>query len=247
MQTKILAHRGASAYRAENTMPAFKLAIEQGTHGFELDVHLTKDGEIVVAHDLALERVSNGTGRICDYNLAELKKLDFGKPMPGEEPCPLPTLAEVYELIANTNLTVNVELKTTEELYPAMPEKLIRLEKEYALKGRVIYSSFNHYSLLALRQYNKEAEIGLLYDLGLVDPWIYAKHLSATAIHPHYYIIAAMPETVARCHKEGIAVNVWTVDDPKAISYMLSLGVDSIITNKPDTTVALLNENAPLL
>ena len=247
MQTKILAHRGASAYRAENTMPAFKLAIEQGANGFELDVHLTKDGEIVVAHDLGLERVSNGKGRIPDYDLTTLKKLNFGKPIPGSEPCQIPTLAEVYELVADTNLTVNVELKTTEEFYLAMPEKLIRLEKEYALKGRIIYSSFNHYSLMALRQYDKAAEIGLLYDLGLVDPWCYAKHLSATAIHPHYYIIAAMPETVARCHKEGIVVNIWTVDDPKAISYMLSLGVDNLITNKPDVAIALLNENAPLL
>ena len=234
MKTNILAHRGASAYRPENTIPAFALAIEQGADGFELDVHLSKDGEVVVAHDLELERVSDGTGRICDYDLAELRKLDFSKPFPEYGPCRISTLAEVYAMIADTALTVNVELKTTQELYPAMPEKLVRLEKEYAMEGRVLYSSFNHYSLMAIRQYDGAARIGLLYDLGLVDPWIYAKQLSATAIHPHYYVIAALPETVARCHEEGIAVNVWTVDDPQAIGYMLSLGVDNLITNTPD-------------
>ena len=230
---KILAHRGASAYRPENTCPAFALAMEQGADGFELDVHLTKDGEVVVAHDLELERVSNGTGRICDYTLAELRELDFSKLMPQYGPCRILTLAEVYKMVSDTPLTVNVELKTTQEFYPTMPEKLIRLEKEYAMEGRVLYSSFNHYSLLAIRQYNAKAEIGLLYDLGLVDPWVYAKQLSATAIHPHYTIIAALPDTVARCHREGIAVNVWTVDDPHVMAYMRGLGVDCVITNRP--------------
>lgn len=234
MHTKIIAHRGASAYMPENTLEAFELAIKQGAQGFELDVHLSKDGEIIVAHDLTLERVSNGTGPICDYNLADLKKLDFSAPIPESGFCNVPTLAEVYALVADTALTVNVELKTTQEFYPAMPEKLLALEKEYAMEGRVLYSSFNHYSLLAIKKHNKNAEIGILYDLGLVDPWEYAKKLGAVAIHPHYHIIAALPETVARCHQEGIQVNVWTVDDPKAIEYMINLGVDNLMTNTPD-------------
>jgi len=236
MQTKILAHRGASAYLPENTIEAFKLAIEQGADGFELDVHLTKDGEVVVAHDLGLERVSNGTGRICDHTLAELKALDFSKGFDCEK-CIIPTLAEVYELVADTNLLVNVELKTIEELYPAMPEKLIRLEQKHSMSGRVLYSSFNHYSLMALRQFDKAANIGLLYELGMVDPWVYAKYLAADAIHPHYYVTMALPETIARCHEQGIKVNVWTVDDPRAIGFLMSHKVDGIITNKPDLAV----------
>jgi len=239
MKTKILAHRGASAYKPENTMPAFKLAMEQKADGFELDVHLTKDGEVVVAHDLTLERVSDGVGRICDYDLAALRAFDFGKPRPGQERCIVPTLAEVYELVADTNLIINVELKTTEELYPSLPEKLIRLEKEYAMEGRVLYSSFNHYSLLAIRQQDPKAEIGLLYAMGLVDPWVYARHVSADAINPHYYIVLGMPEIVERCHKDGIKVNTWTVDDPKAIGFMLNQGVDILITNKPDVAMAV--------
>jgi len=238
LQTKILAHRGASAYQAENTLPAFNLAIQQGAEGLELDVHLTKDQEVIVAHDLMLERVSDGKGRICDYTLDELRKFNFNTAFSEHGPTHAPTLAEVYALVSDTQLTVNVELKTTDELYPVMPDKLLRLEREYAMEGRVIYSSFNHYSLMAIRQLNPKSEIGLLYAMGLVDPWVYAKHLSASAIHPHYHIVAAIPEIVTRCHEDGIKVNVWTVDDPKAIGYMLSLGVDMLITNKPDVALA---------
>jgi glycerophosphoryl diester phosphodiesterase len=139
-------------------------------------------------------------------------------------------------------LSINVELKTTGPLYPELPEKLIRLEREHAMEGRVIYSSFNHYSLLAIKSIDPAAKIGLLYDMGMVDPWVYAKHLSAYAIHPHYFVISALPETVSRCHESGIKVNVWTVDDPTAIKAMYSCGVDAVITNVPDIAHNCRNE-----
>lgn len=237
METKIQAHRGASAYRTENTLEAFSLAVEQGADGIELDVHLTKDGHVVVAHDERLERVSNGSGLINDHTLNELKAMSFNKLFPDHPVCRIPTLGEVYELIKPTRLTVNVELKTTELMYPELPQKLVELERGYGMGGRVMYSSFNHYSLLALRQLDRNAEIGLLYALGMVDPWVYAKYVSANAIHPNYAIIAALPDTVVKCHENGVKVNVWTVDDPKIIGYMLKCGVDAIITNKPDVAL----------
>lgn len=234
MKPMIQAHRGASAYRPENTLEAFSLAIEQKTDGIELDVHLTKDGYVVVAHDERLERVSNGTGFIIDHTLAELKQLSFNKLFPDQPACRIPTLDEVYALIKPSGVMINIELKTTEFLYPGLAEKLIRLEREYSMSDRVLYSSFNHYSLLELKQFNPEAKTGLLYALGLVDPWVYAKYVSASAIHPAYQVIAALPETVSHCHENGVMVNVWTVDDPKVITYMFQCGVDAVITNKPD-------------
>jgi glycerophosphoryl diester phosphodiesterase len=211
MKTKILAHRGASAYAPENTVEAFALAMEQGADGFELDVHLDDDGEVVVAHD-----IPTGGGS--------------------------PFLRDVYSLVKNTNHIINVELKTTERLYPEMPAKLISLEREFNMCDRVIYSSFNHYSLLELRKHSPEAKIGLLYNMGLIDPWIYARHVKADAIHPYYTIVALLPETVAKCHEHGIAVNVWTVDDPGMIDIMLKYNVDSIITNKPDLAAERRNK-----
>jgi len=239
----IQAHRGASTCRPENTLEAFTAAIEQGADGIELDVHLTKDGEIVVAHDARLERVSNGTGYINDHTLEELKSLDFGKlssnsRLANGPVCRIPTLSEVFTLVKPSGLFVNVELKTTERLYIDLPAKLLALAGEYAMGERVIYSSFNHYSLREIKTRDPEAKIGLLYELGMVDPWVYANYVGADAIHPHYFVIAAMPETVERCHEHGVKVNVWTVDDPDAVKLMLKCAVDGIITNKPETAVA---------
>jgi len=106
MKTMIQAHRGASAYRPENTLEAFSAAVEQGADGIELDVQLSKDGEIVVAHDARLERVSNGTGYLNDYTLDELKTLDFGTLFPGSPACRIPTLAGVFSLLKPTFIRV---------------------------------------------------------------------------------------------------------------------------------------------
>ena len=238
-QTKIQAHRGAAAYLPENTLEAFDLAICQGADMIELDVHLTKDNQVVVAHDERIDRVSNGKGFIKDYTLSELKKFNFNKEHPEAiDFCQIPTLAEVYELIAPTNLGINCELKTTQLFYPGLTEKVVKLAKEYDLTDRLLYSSFNHYSLLELRAFAPEAKIGLLYELGMVDPWVYANYVKATAIHPQFFIIASLPETVQKCHEAGIEVNVWVPDDIENINKMLVAGVDGIITNKPDLALA---------
>jgi len=243
METMIQAHRGASAYCPENTLEAFSKAIEQGADCIELDVHLAKDGEIVVAHDARLERVSNGTGYINDHTLEDLKSLDFSKLFKDSPVCRIPTLSEVFSLVKPFTLTVNIEVKTTERLYPSLVEKLIGLAEEYAMGDRILYSSFNHYSLREIKKLNPKAKIGLLYELGMVDPWVYANYVGADAVHPHYYVIAALPETVVRCHENGVKVHVWTVDEKEAISSMLKSGVDGIITNKPDVAIACRDAN----
>ena len=242
MKTTIHAHRGASALYPENTLEAFSKAIEQGADCIELDVHLTKDGQIVVAHDAVLERVSNGSGYINDHTLEELKSFNFSKLFPAGPVCRIPQLSEVFSLVKPSALTLNIELKTTERLYPALPEKLIALANEYGMGGRVIYSSFNHYSLQHIKKLDPSAKIGLLYELAMVDPWVYANYVGAYAIHPHYYVVAALPETVGCCHENGVLVNVWTVDDPQAIKLMLKSEVDGIITNRPDLAVMCRNE-----
>jgi len=246
MSTLIQAHRGAPSRLPENTLESFSLAIEQKADFIELDVHLSKDGEIVVAHDAKLERVSNGCGFINDLTLKELKLLDFGKTAPegeaGSRVYRMPLLSEVFALVKASALSVNIELKCIERLYPELPEKLLALTSEYAMDDRVIYSSFNHYSLQQIKKLSASAKTGLLYELGMVDPWVYANYVNAYAIHPHYYVIAALPETVKHCHENGVMVNVWTVDDADAIKLMLKCGVDSIITNKPDLAVACRDE-----
>ena len=112
MNTKIWAHRGASGYAPENTLESFELAIEQKADGIELDVQMTKDGELVVIHDETIDRTGNGTGRVQDHTLKELKALNFNKTHPEYASAKIPTLREVYELVKPSGITVNVEMKT---------------------------------------------------------------------------------------------------------------------------------------
>lgn len=243
MQTKIFAHRGASADRAENTMEAFKLSMKHGADGVELNVHSTKDGHIVIIHDLTVDRVSTGRGIVSDFTLDELKRHSFSKLCPSQDLCPILTLEELYSILAeNTAFMVNVELKTMERQYPFMPEKLIQMESRHDMSGRVIYSSFNHHTLKTIKELSPESEIGLLYDNNMVEPWEYAKRMNAMAIHPNINAIKANPEIVEKCHENGIKVNVWTVDEPTDIEAMMKLGVDGIMTRKPNIAYFLRDD-----
>ena len=109
---KVFAHRGASHYAPENTLPAFALAAAQGADGIELDVHLSKDGELVVIHDEELDRTTDGTGLVRDHTLAQLQALCADNHMPGFADARIPTLREVLALVRPTPLLVNIELKT---------------------------------------------------------------------------------------------------------------------------------------
>lgn len=111
MHTKILAHRGASAYAPENTLPAFQLACEMGADGFELDVHLTKDQQVVVIHDETIDRTSNGTGNVEEMTYEKLLDLDFSNNKEGYKEVKIPLLEEVFELASKNNMFVNVEIK----------------------------------------------------------------------------------------------------------------------------------------
>ena len=106
--TKIWAHRGASAYAPENTLPAFKMALDQGAHGIELDLQRTVDGVLVVVHDETIDRTSNGFGRVADLTLDELRRCDFSNGFIGHRNVRIPTLTEVLELIAPTDATLVV-------------------------------------------------------------------------------------------------------------------------------------------
>lgn len=158
----IYAHRGASGYAPENTLEAFELAAKMGADGVELDVQMTKDGEIVVAHDEGLSRVSNGFGLIHDMTLAQLKKLYFNKTHPEYARATIPTLREVYELLKPTGLRVNTELKNLRPIYDDFEEKCVKIAYETGMTDRVMYSSFNYKSLARIKQLDPSIQVGIL-------------------------------------------------------------------------------------
>ena len=127
MNTKVWAHRGASGYAPENTLEAFELAAKQKADGVELDVQLSKDGELVVIHDEIIDRVTDGKGKVKDYTVRELKSFKANQTHPEYANSVIPTLAEVYDLLKPTGLEINVELKTGIYFYPDIAKKLLKL------------------------------------------------------------------------------------------------------------------------
>ncbi len=238
----VWAHRGVSAYAPENTLPAFRLAAEVHADGVELDVYLTKDDQIVVCHDNKIDRTSTGSGLISDHTLAELRAYSFHNSMDAYENTPIPTLAEVYELLAPTGLSVNVEIKSHDSRLPAM---CCDLAKRYSMEDRVYYSSFYHPALLAVHDVDPYLPVAPLFSDNLVYPWLYAATFGAQAIHPHHGALRLSPEIIRECHMRGIRVNFWTCDDPEIILTLAKAGCDALITNKPDVAIEVL-KNADL-
>ncbi|MGO1384271.1 MAG: glycerophosphodiester phosphodiesterase [Arachnia sp.] len=231
--TQIWAHRGASAYAPENTLPAFAMALEQGADGIELDVQRTADGALVVIHDETIDRTSNGFGRVGDLVLEDVRRMDFSNGFIGHRNVRIPTLKEVLDLVGPSNATVNVELKNSVVPYPGMELEAAALVAESGMNDRVVFSSFNHSSLANLRGVVAPSQIGLLYSDGLYNPWQYAHWMGAGALHPNW---ASMwqPDYVWLAHEAGITVNAWTLDDEKDVARAVEMGIDALVTNFPD-------------
>lgn len=234
MKTKVWAHRGASAYAPENTLEAFALADRMGADGIELDVQLSRDGEVVVVHDETIDRVSSGTGFVKDSTLAELKAMHFSRLHPEYAGAVIPTLREVYELLRDSRMTVNVELKNSIIPYPGLIEKTLKITADCGMKDRVIYSSFFHPGLLEVKRLQPDAETGMLYSDGLYHAAEYAKDkLHVDALHPALYHMQD-PALLKEAAEKGLAIHVWTVNEAADMERLIRDGIDAIITNKPD-------------
>lgn len=230
---EIWAHRGASGYAPENTMEAFKLAIEMGADGIELDVQLTKDGKVVVIHDETLQRVSNGYGYVKDYTLEELKNLNFNKTYPEYENVSIPTLREVLQLLKDTDLKLNIELKTGVFFYQDIEQKVLELVDKYGMQDRVWYSSFNHYSVKKVKELQPDAKVGLLYSDGIYEPVEYAVRFGADAIHP-CVVNLQYPNIMENCKNSNMRIHTWTVNTYHDMEQCVRMGVDALITNYPN-------------
>lgn len=229
----VYAHRGASGYAPENTMAAFQKAVELGSCGIECDVQMTRDGYLVICHDETVDRTTDGKGFIKDFTLEELRKLDagsrFGKEFKGQR---IPLLSELLELVRNTGLFLNIEIKSGIVLYPGIEEKVLSEVETFGLQEKVIISSFNHYSVNRVKQLAPSVKAGILYMEGLFEPWNYMKAVGCECAHPFY--MALVPEIAEEIKKRGFQINVFTVNEPQHAVKLAEMGVDIIITNYPD-------------
>ncbi|WP_124727741.1 glycerophosphodiester phosphodiesterase [Staphylospora marina] len=239
-RTLVYAHRGSSRSAPENTMAAFMKAVSEGAEGIELDVHLTANREVVVIHDETLDRTAGVPGKVADKSAGELARLRVGRWFSedfADERIPL--LSEVLEWLRDTDVELNIELKNGIIRYPGLEEAVVGLVERYGFTDRVVISSFNHFSLRHLRHFRPGLRLAALYVCGMVEPWMYAKHLGVDGIHPHH--LACPDEVVEGCRKSGIRVRPWTVDDPAEAERLIRAGVDALITNLPSKMLEVRN------
>jgi len=234
-----LAHRGARRVAPENTIPAFLKAIALGADGVELDVQLSRDGEMVVIHNFTLDKTTSGSGPVAARTLAELRTLDagawFGPAWAGTS---IPTLAEVFDALP-ADTSVNIELKDEGVLSRGLERATADFIAARGLYERVVASSFNPLVLSRLRRLDARIPIGLLYSpdmpVGLRHGQL-ARWLRTDALHPHFTQLRR-PQVDA-AHALGRAINTWTVNDPEAMRVLIEWGVDGIITDVPDVLSA---------
>jgi glycerophosphoryl diester phosphodiesterase len=237
----IIAHRGASVQAPENTMPAFRRAIELGADGIELDVHMSADGYLAVIHDETLDRTSNGKGLVKDRTLAELKSLDFGSWFSGDfKGEKIPELEEVLQLLSGWDGLLDIEIKNGPVFYPGIEKAVADALKKFKRVERTVISSFNHYSLVEIRRYAPDIKTAPLYMAGLYKPWEYARSLGASAIHPFFHNV--VPDIVEGCKQNGIIIRPFTVNEPGYIKAVATAGVDGIITDVPDIALKIVKE-----
>jgi glycerophosphoryl diester phosphodiesterase len=235
---EIWAHRGASRAAPENTLPAYQLAVEAGADGVELDVQLSRDGQIVVIHDETLSRTTNGDGWVKDHTLAELKKLDASAGRDGHAGVRVPTLSEALALLAPTTLRLNVELKNSEVPYPGLEEAVLAEVAAAGMVERTMYSSFSGESVRRLATMAPAAEVALIYSRPLTRPLRLAAGLGASAVHPDRRLVGG-PHWVARARARHLAVRPWVLNTRERIERAIRLGADGLFTDVPDLAVAV--------
>ncbi|MEJ7837622.1 MAG: glycerophosphodiester phosphodiesterase family protein [Thermomicrobiales bacterium] len=219
----IYAHRGASIEFPENTLAAFQRAVDLGTAGVELDVHLSRDGVPVVIHDESVDRTTNGSGKIADLTLAEIQVLDAGR---GEK---VPTLAEVFDIVAG-KLKVDIEVKAA----PAAAAVLLEVARYPTLDWLI--SSFYWDALRYVREQSATAELWVLWPSATDEAIAVGREIGATVLNLEYSTVTE--EQVKRVAADGLRIGVWTVNDLTEAKWLRDIGVVAICTDDP----ARLNE-----
>ena len=229
----VLGHRGASAEAPENTLAAFRRAIDLGADGFELDVWRCGSGEAVVIHDPDATRTGQSPRRVSRTSLALLRELDVGRwrgePFRGER---IPTLAEVLE--AFPSAVVNVELKSGRVPDLGLAREVARTLRQHRAEPRVVVSSFSAALLAAFRVLAPGVAAGYLVAPGTLWQARAAAAvllLRPAAIHPARQL--ATPARVEAWGRSGLRVLVWTVDDPADVERLAALGVAAVVSNVP--------------
>jgi glycerophosphoryl diester phosphodiesterase len=234
----LLGHRGARHAAPENTFAAFDLAMDEGAEGIELDVRMNASGDVIVCHDVTLERVTDGRDRrpIHGLSSAECKAVRLAR---GE---PLPFLRDVLGWVTRRGACVNVELKMDGHRRPALVRAVAELARAHAPPGDVLISSFNPLAVLGHRLLAPEVPSAWLIDSATAGELTWLTRAGRSALHPKHTLITAA--RLARWKAAVGRVHTWTVNDPSRARELAALGVDCLITDNPGTLRSALEPAA---
>lgn len=219
---KTVAHRGLSGLLPENSAEAFRAALPYRPDFMELDVQLSKDGEVVVFHDETLDRMERREGWLKDFTLKELKAM----------PVEVITLEEYFELIRGVKIDTFVEFKNSFVLYPGLEEKTLAVTGRCGRTQDCIFYSANHYSVMHTRELLPEARLCFPFDNWIYEEGAYCKKRNIGMTIPYHY--ALTKEIVDDFHENGVEVYPWTVDEPDEMRWMAEMGADGLLTNRVD-------------
>lgn len=261
----VFAHRGYSAYYPENTMLAFQKAYELGVDGIELDVQMTKDGHLVIAHDETCLRCMGDARWLKDLTLEEIRQLNAAQNFRFDEKFLLetlgsqekvkqflqnesfqyvPTLEEYFSWAKGKDIWTNVELKTGIFTYQGIEEKVVALIEKYDLASQILLSSFNHGTVMRVKALLPQLKCGLLTESWLLQPGDYCKKAGVEAYHPLF--VSLEKSSVENLKKEKIEINVYTVNEEEHLRLILPFAVNTVMSNFPERMKKVLKEKGLL-
>ena len=236
--TLIYGHRGAKGEAPENTLASFKQCLAHGVRRCELDLHLSKDGELMVIHDPTLKRTTGRRGKVVEHDAEELTQYDARQGGPSwKQPCPIPRLEELFEQCEFDHW--QLEVKSASRVRAARSVLAIKaLAERHGLLDRVTVTSGSREVLRALKRLTPELSCGLVAEYAWLDPLKVAKQYDCSLLALKWNLCT--PERIAKARQLGLHVSVWTVNDPGLMRRLADFGVDSLITDYPGLAVTTL-------
>lgn len=230
----IFAHRGSSAHAPENTLAAFRLAIEHGADAIELDAKLSADDEVVVIHDATVDRTTNRNGPVRSFTAEEFGKMDagsfFSDAYRGE---PVPMLEQVFAEVGK-KIFINVELTNYASPQDALPEKVAKLVKAQHLEEWVMFSSFYPFNLARIKKLLPDCPVAILAlegSKGWLTRSFAGRYYAPEILHPN--LADTTKGLIEREHKRRRRVHTWTVNDPADLKRLFEWGIDGVFTDDP--------------
>ncbi|MDY7217980.1 glycerophosphodiester phosphodiesterase family protein [Denitrificimonas sp. JX-1] len=236
--TLIYGHRGARGEAPENTLASFQACLASGVKCCELDLHLSKDGQLMVIHDTKLKRTTGRSGLVGDFTAAQLVQMDARhNTVPWPEPCPIPRLEQLFKECSFEHWQLEIKATSSRRAQQTV-QTIAQLCTRYALQNKVIITSSSRKVLHAAKKFTPHLARGLVSDHVWFNPIKIALHYDCKMLILNKKL--AQKKRIKQAQKAGLHVSIWTVNEPTLMRQLESYGADSLITDFPGLAIATL-------